>query len=333
MEIVCKKCGKPFNTKHKNQKYCSRECFSNDKQDSKTLIKCLECGEDFRVSKNEKDRVFCSQVCYWKNKNKSNKKCPICGNDTNNDIYCSKECYGKSKRKEPIKYNKICKCCNKPYSTLNNKSEYCSRDCYWKFRKNNPDIIIQSNQGKNFIIKTCKYCKKEYDIQPYRDNITSYCSQECHYKDHHITKKCPTCGKYFDVTKGESDKIYCSNSCVTITRDSKFEREIRDYLSTYFTIERNRVKLENRTIFPDILVDNKIIECYGDYWHCNPNKYGKDYYHSRLKKTASEIWDYDEKRKNLLENNGYNVLIIWEHEYKNNTDEMYKKINEYYEIC
>lgn len=68
----------------------------------------------------------------------------------------------------------------------------------------------------------------------------------------------------------------------------------------------------------DFLVNKKyIIECYGDYWHCNPAKYAPDYYNRGKKKTAKDIWARDEKRKRIFEEQGYKVLYFWESEINN----------------
>lgn len=58
--------------------------------------------------------------------------------------------------------------------------------------------------------------------------------------------------------------------------------------------------------------ENRIVEYYGDYWHCNPKKYKKDYYHTQIHKTASEIWEFDNNRIQQLKDAGYMVDIIWE---------------------
>jgi len=49
---------------------------------------------------------------------------------------------------------------------------------------------------------------------------------------------------------------------------------------------------------------------------CNPIKFNKNYYHKRIKKTAQEIWNYDNQRKVELENLGYKVTLIWENDWK-----------------
>lgn len=61
---------------------------------------------------------------------------------------------------------------------------------------------------------------------------------------------------------------------------------------------------------------NIIIEYFGDYWHCNPNKYSKNYYHTQIHKTAEQIWEFDNNRINMFKENGYDVYVIWESDLK-----------------
>lgn len=72
---------------------------------------------------------------------------------------------------------------------------------------------------------------------------------------------------------------------------------------------------------PDFINFNskKIIEIYGDYWHCNPQieKYCKqDWIHPKLKMTPKEKWQEDFERVKLLEEQGYQVIILWEADIK-----------------
>jgi hypothetical protein len=63
-------------------------------------------------------------------------------------------------------------------------------------------------------------------------------------------------------------------------------------------------------------VNRHIIEFNGDYWHCNPKKFKESYYHTIKKMTASQIWDYDTRKKELAESYGYRYLIVWESDYR-----------------
>lgn len=67
----------------------------------------------------------------------------------------------------------------------------------------------------------------------------------------------------------------------------------------------------------DIKYGNNIIEYFGDYWHCNPEKYDEKYYHKILKMSAKDVWEKDKKRIEILRQNGYDVNIIWENDWKN----------------
>lgn len=64
------------------------------------------------------------------------------------------------------------------------------------------------------------------------------------------------------------------------------------------------------------IVKNTIIECFGDYYHCNPNKYNKYYLCFKGGITAEERWNLDNLRAKELIENGYRVIIFWEHEIK-----------------
>ena len=82
----------------------------------------------------------------------------------------------------------------------------------------------------------------------------------------------------------------------------------------------------NRTCaIVDMRLENKIIEYFGDYWHCNPQKYHLDFYNKSAKKSAEEIWEHNYTRYKLLVSQGYEILIIWEKDFKLNRDETIKK--------
>ena len=55
-----------------------------------------------------------------------------------------------------------------------------------------------------------------------------------------------------------------------------------------------------------------IVECYGDYWHCNPRYFAPDMYHRSLHMTAQQRWDKDARRQAALEARGYQFLAFWE---------------------
>jgi len=109
------------------------------------------------------------------------------------------------------------------------------------------------------------------------------------------------------------DKI----SHMKTNRISGFQKNVYSTLNESWKMEFD---IPETTLTVDIYNSNtkEIIECYGDYWHCNPLKFKPDYYHKRMKKTAKEIWEKDGERIKLLESLGYSVKIIWENDWNIN---------------
>jgi G:T-mismatch repair DNA endonuclease (very short patch repair protein) len=79
--------------------------------------------------------------------------------------------------------------------------------------------------------------------------------------------------------------------------------------------------------YVDFKINNKIIEFYGDYWHGNPILYKYDdivggiYKHSKVE----DIWKRDKERIEKIKGNGYDILIIWEYDYKKNKEDIKNK--------
>ena len=68
----------------------------------------------------------------------------------------------------------------------------------------------------------------------------------------------------------------------------------------------------------DMQYKHYIIEFNGDYWHSNPLMFNDDFYNKTLKKYAREIRQNDLIRQNELHILGYNVLVVWEYDWKHN---------------
>ncbi len=86
-----------------------------------------------------------------------------------------------------------------------------------------------------------------------------------------------------------------------------------------------QVTIDRYTV--DFLIDKKyIVECYGDFWHCNPHQYTSSYFNRGKKKTAEEIWKRDMKRKEQFEKMGYKFLCLWESDIRNNPKIVRSKI-------
>jgi G:T-mismatch repair DNA endonuclease (very short patch repair protein) len=63
-----------------------------------------------------------------------------------------------------------------------------------------------------------------------------------------------------------------------------------------------------------LLSDRIIIEIQGDYWHANPKMYIEtDTLHSG-KIRVKDIWNKDQKKLDIVVQNGYNMIYVWESE-------------------
>lgn len=269
------------------------------------------------------------------------KKCLFCGNDfdtsRNNAKYCSNDCRynSMSTTLNPLRKRRTIKCleCGKDVEVINyTKTKFCSISCSTKHQKRNEDKMSSK------VLKTCHHCNKEYYTWNYQKN-SKFCSIECKCLNGRVEKECSVCNKSYVSTKWEDDG-YCSKKCrnkVSIRRKSKFEKIIYDYLFlklTDYNVESNTfIKIDNRQMFPDILINKKIvIECFGDYWHCNPEFYNKNYFHKQIRKYSSEIWEYDNEKEKIFKNNGYQVIRIWENDFMKNKITLDEIKNKIYEI-
>lgn len=91
------------------------------------------------------------------------------------------------------------------------------------------------------------------------------------------------------------------------------------------------IRDNNKNYYYDFvdLLNKRIIEYNGDQYHANPNKYTEDEYPHPYKKcigfTSKDIWKYDAYKILIANNNGYDVLVIWDSEYKKNKQEITQK--------
>jgi len=133
-------------------------------------------------------------------------------------------------------------------------------------------------------------------------------------------------GKIVSKETKRKMKIARSNQVFPI-KDTKIELKIQDFL-TLLKIEFLTHKYMNikNGYQCDIFIPKQkginqktIIECDGDFFHCNPNKYSEDFVrfkNSKKLKTAKDIWERDEVRTKELQEKGFKVIRLWGHEIK-----------------
>lgn len=110
-----------------------------------------------------------------------------------------------------------------------------------------------------------------------------------------------------------------------VKEKSTIETKVEQILQSLSIPYEPQAVIDKYTV--DFLVDKKyIVECYGDYWHCNPHQYTSSYFNKGKKKTANEIWSRDMERKAQFEKMGYKFLCLWENEINGNPKIVRSKI-------
>ena len=75
------------------------------------------------------------------------------------------------------------------------------------------------------------------------------------------------------------------------------------------------IKINNKRILVDALVDNTIYEFWGDFWHGNPAKFNPSDRNTKCGKTFGELYENTLKKRKLILDAGYSLIEIWESEY------------------
>lgn len=236
---------------------------------------------------------------------------------------------------------KICNYCRREYkSNPCRNQKYCSWQCYTEIRPKK-------------IIKRCKFCKNNFEIYPSEDKKgrSIFCSMRCrdnffskvrkgknnpHWKPK-IKINCVICEKEFERYPSAKIRRFCSRKCwfVYLKKIRKISPENRkNMLKSLIHNKPNKPEtiminilnkefpdqfkyngnfsqeVEINNLIPDFIPTNGkklLIEVFGDYWH--------DPIRRKLR------WNYTEQgRKEVYSKEGYETLIVWEHELKKPED-------------
>jgi hypothetical protein len=320
-------------------------CVEIKRRGNATIAVCEYCSKEFKRIASVK-RKHCSKKCFL-NSFKVEFTCEFCEKISTltkwkaaNKKFCSIKCSSESIKQDKRKIL-ICHTCEKPFIVMGflaKKAKYCSIICCNK-------STTKYNKPKTKIIKKeCKNCKKNYEVWNYRQN-SSFCSRECKHNYGRFFGVCKRCSSNFfeeqNVVKDNLNRKYFCSNCIKFVascHNSGFQLDVYDYLSEKYksqTIDFNtHIKFEKRIFWPDIIINKKIIiECQGDYYHCNPSFYDKNYLNVKRNMYAYEIWEKDEKRRKFLNDNGYEVYFIWENDWKIDKDSSLREVEKViYEI-
>lgn len=128
-------------------------------------------------------------------------------------------------------------------------------------------------------------------------------------------KKDTTINFYSKVSQDFFDSIHKSGRCDYATSGGEFL--IIDSGNCYFYDFVHR----------DL---KKVIEFNGDCFHANPNIYKEhDKPNPFTEETSKKIWEFDKRKIDAIVNRGYDVMIVWESDYREDPEGCVKKANEF----
>ena len=201
------------------------------------------------------------------------------------------------------------------------------------------NTIVERNRefGKNIpnISAKMKYRNsKQYYIDTYGKDWEIKYKQWCKSQDHGSLN-------FFIKKYGEEEgklKYYLTNSKKYMRAYySKISKECFDEISIFIQNKQdifygdNEFKLYytkdniKKCYSYDFKYNKKLIEFQGDAWHCNPKFYIESQTNPRGL-LAKDIWFYDNIKKEYAIKNGYEIMYIWESEWKKNKLEIISKV-------
>src|SRR3990167_7438698 len=171
-------------------------------------------------------------------------------------------------------------------------------------KKNNKNKFI--NQANEIHNSKYNYCNVNYINN--KTKIKIIC------KKHGIFEQIPSSHLY---------GFGCSKCSISV---SKAETAWLNMLNIPNDIHHRQVKIYINEKYDKkyFLVDgfdsktNTIYEFYGDYWHGNPKIYNKDNKHPENGEKYGDLYKETINRENILKNNGYKLITMWESDFKKN---------------
>lgn len=236
------------------------------------LLQSIVCGRcRTHLLKSYKDKGITKHTCRCGLKIRTVLECTYCKNKFLNlpylirkANYCSRECYRRGNDKRLLR---ICKSCGEQFYADHSLVQkgfgfYCSRDCWFK---------LFEQQRKQVI---CRQCFKNFSVyQAVYKKHPKFCSKKCKddFNRDYIIKVCKTCKKEFEIPRWEVNKgkgSFCSRRCHRLfSGESSIETIIRLQLEKMSESFEQEVKFGKYHV--DFYLPNRklVLECDGEYWH------------------------------------------------------------------
>jgi len=156
-------------------------------------------------------------------------------------------------------------------------------------------------------------------------DIYDYSNIEYKNVDTIIEILCKTHGKFNKTPYNHINRNQGCTKCSLYKKYSKIQIEWLKFTSKYYNIDiqngENDIefKIPNTNYKADGFCEltNTIYEFHGDFWHGNPKKFNENDYNSICKKTFGDLYQKTLEREQLIRDLGYNLVVMWEHDWNN----------------
>ena len=138
------------------------------------------------------------------------------------------------------------------------------------------------------------------------------------------TKVLITCKKCGDFEQNPSEHYNAGANCPNCI-NSNYSKQSIIYLNFIEKLLNIKIQhAENGTEYKILNIGkadgycketNTIYEYHGDFWHGNPKKYNSIDINKKNKKTFGEIYQKTLEREQQIRDLGYNLVIMWEHDW------------------
>jgi hypothetical protein len=248
--------------------------------------------------------------------------------------YWIKKGLSEEEAKEKISENQktfsLKKCISK-FGEKEGKRKWAERQTKWQKTLNNKSEIekikINKSKGQGLENLIIKYGEKEGIKKYYEINIKRGITLENQIKKWGKEEGIKKYNKWYEnrIKTLLNSPFY---SRISQELFYKLLNQIEDKKSVKFASHNGekRLRIDGKSYIYDFCYKNKIIEFNGDFWHANPSIYeSSNEINNFLKLSVEQIWEKDKIKNNFAKNKGYDVLVIWERDYKNNPEKEIEK--------
>jgi len=129
---------------------------------------------------------------------------------------------------------------------------------------------------------------------------------------------CKEHGEFFQIASNHMNGGVCPKCGVSCSKDEILW--IKSFNNSNIISGYDKLIINGKKLRPDGFdpTTNTVYEFYGDYWHGNPKKFKAQDINPSNNIAFGHLYEKTIKRAELIESQGYNLVYIWECDYRNN---------------